>query len=166
MTDSQDNSGDQPTALPAFDLETQTSVPFDGRFLSPGRLADAPNPRMPLLDAVHTRRTSRAYADRPVDQATLEWLVGNAMHAPTACNEQQWKIIRIDDAGVIADLYERGSAAFLQGVRQCLLVCYNRDSDNRAWSDDVQSGAAFITIFQLLAQYADRKSGCAPRAVF
>ncbi|MDP6786455.1 MAG: nitroreductase family protein [Rhodospirillales bacterium] len=154
MTDSEnrsdDNRGEAP-ALPAFDLKNQPSVPFDGRFLSPGNLAESPNPRMSLLDAVHTRRTSRAYADRPVDRATLEWLVGNAMHAPTACNEQQWKIIQIDDADVIEDLYERGSAAFLQGVRQCVLVCYNRDSDNRAWADGVQSGAAFVTLFQLLA---------------
>ena len=137
--------------LPEFSVEGQRAVPYDGKFLRPGTLAVAPNPMMPLLDAIHTRRTSRGYADRPVDRETLEWLVAQAMQAPTACNEQQWKLILIDDPAIIEDLHDRGSASFLKNVRQCFLVCYNRQSDNREWLDHIQSGAAFIATFQLLA---------------
>ena len=137
--------------LPEFDFEQQQTIPFDGKFLRPGDLVDHPNPSMPLLDAICTRRTSRAYSERPVDRATFEWLVAHSMNAPTACNEQQWKIINIDRAESIQDLYERGSAAFLQNTRQCFLVCYNHRSDNTHWLDHTQSGAAFITTFQLLA---------------
>jgi nitroreductase len=138
-------------SLPEFDFATQQSLPYDGRFVRPSRLVDAPNPMMPLLDAIWTRRTSRGYADRPVDRETFDWLVAQAMNAPTACNEQQWKLILIDDPAIIMDLYERGSASFLKNAKQCFLVCYNRRSDNREWADHTQSGAAFIATFQLVA---------------
>ncbi len=137
--------------LPEFEISEQDSIEYDGKFLRPGALVDTPNPMMPLLDAVCTRRTSRAYAERPVGRETFEWLIRYAMEAPTACNEQQWKVIHIDDPAIIRDLYERGSASFLQNTKQCFLLCYNRRTDNRHWLDHIQSGAAFITTFQLLA---------------
>lgn len=137
--------------LKEFDISKQESVPYNGRFMSPGALVDDPNPNMSLLDAVCTRRTSRAYRDEMVDEQTFEWLIQYSMHSPTACNEQQWKVILIDDPEIINDLYQRGSASFLQNVKQCFLLCYNKESDNLEWQDHIQSGAAFITTFQLLA---------------
>jgi nitroreductase len=144
----QDKIGKQ---LPEFILDMQNSIPFDGRFLQPGELVDNPNPNMSLLDAINTRRTARSYRKEPVDDETFAWLISNAMHAPTACNEQQWKVILIDNPKIIEDLYERGSASFLQNIQQCFLLCYNKESDNLEWGDHIQSGAAFITTFQLLA---------------
>lgn len=138
-------------ALPDFDLAKQESIPFKGRFMQPGHLADHPNPMMPLFDTVSTRRTVRSYREEPVDMGTFEWLIQNSMHAPTACNEQQWKVIHIDDQDILDDLYQRGSASFLQHVKQAFLLCYNKESDNIEWADHIQSGAAFITTFQLLA---------------
>jgi nitroreductase len=137
--------------LPDVDVTTQTSVPVDDSFLRPGHLVDHPDPRMPLVDAVVTRRTVRSYAERPVERDTFLWLVSQAMNAPTACNEQQWKIILVEDPAVLADLSLRGSASFLGKARQCFIACYNRRTDNLEWQDHVQSGAAFITTFQLLA---------------
>jgi nitroreductase len=137
--------------LPTFDLAEQGSIPYDGRFLNPDGLGEAPNPMMPLLDAVCTRRTSRAYADREIPRETFDWLISNAMHAPTACNEQKWKVIYIDDPAKFAELSRRGSASFLKNVKQAMLLCYNRQSDNTHWGDHIQSGAALITTFQLLA---------------
>lgn len=137
--------------LPSFDMENQTSIGFNGKFLLPGALVDKPNPMMPLLDAIWTRRTSRSYSDRPVPRETFEWLVNIAMNAPTACNEQQWKIIHIDDPDIMQDLYERGTASFVKNSKHCFLICYNKQSDNREWQDHIQSGAAFVTTFQLLA---------------
>jgi nitroreductase len=134
-----------------YSLEEQSSVPFDGKFLKPGMLVDEPNPNMSLIDAIYTRRTSRAYSSELVDRDTFQWLVSVAMNAPTACNEQQWKIVHIQDKDVIQDLYERGSAAFLKNVNQCFLICYNSKNDNPRWQDYVQSGSAFATMFQLLA---------------
>tara|TARA_R110001599_G_scaffold96554_4_gene249645 strand:- start:1058 stop:1825 length:768 start_codon:yes stop_codon:yes gene_type:complete len=136
---------------PSYDFEKQNSIPFDGRYLHPGSLVDKPYPEMPLIDAIHTRRTSRAYSDELVERETLEWLVSSAMNAPTACNEQQWKIIHIQNKDTIQNLYERGSAAFLKNTKQCFLICYNSKNDNPRWADYIQSGSAFATLFQLLA---------------
>ncbi len=140
-----------PIVLPDFDLSAQSSIPFNGRFLNPGILVNAPNPIMPLLDAVCTRRTSRAYSSRKVDMKTFHWLITYAMNAPTACNEQKWKVIYIDDLDIFSELTRRGSASFLKNVRQAMLLCYNRQTDNIHWADHIQSGAALITTFQLLA---------------
>jgi len=137
--------------LPKFSFDTQESVPFVGKYLKPGDLVKSPNAMMPLFDAIHTRRTARQYAFEMVDEETFRWLVAACMNAPTACNEQQWKLILIDDPVLIQELYERDSASFIGKARQCFLLCYNGRSDNREWNDHIQSGAAFVTTFQLLA---------------
>jgi nitroreductase len=139
------------TNLPFHDYRRQTSVPFSNGFLHPAGLVDSPNAMMPLIDAIATRRTSRHYDSRLVPLEALNWLVTHAMHAPSACNEQKWKVIYIDDQSLFRELYERGSASFLREIKQCIILCYNSSTDNREWNDDVQSGAAFITVFQLLA---------------
>mgnify|MGYP003999200725 CR=1 FL=1 len=119
-----------PVELPEIDIKNQKSVSFDGRNLKPGELVNAPNPSMPLIDAVLTRRTARSYRERLVDRKTFDWIVEASMNAPTACNEQQWKIILIDKPEIIQDVYERGSASFLGNAKQCFLICYNQQSDN------------------------------------
>lgn len=134
-----------------YTFETQKSVLVENGFLRPGLLVDHPNPNMPLIDAIYTRRTSRAYSNTLVDRETFKWLVSVAMNAPTACNEQQWKIVHIENPDTINELYERGSAAFLKNVRQCFLICYNANNDNPYWYDYIQSGSAFAAFFQLLA---------------
>ncbi len=132
-------------------LESQRGVPFDGKFLSPGDLVDAPNADMSLLDAILTRRTSRNYRDELVPYEVFEWLVNTATNAPSACNEQKWKIVYIDKREILDDLYWRGSAAFLRNVHQAFIVLYNQETDNVKYRDHVQSGASFITTFSLLA---------------
>jgi nitroreductase len=134
-----------------FNLEKQNSIPLRDKSLLPNSLVDKPNPQMPLLDAICTRRTSRSYDPKPVPFEVFQWVVKHASHAPTACNEQRWKIIYIDDPKIIYDLYERGSASFLKNIKQCFIVCYNNQTDNLEWKDHIQSGAAFINTWSLLA---------------
>ncbi|MCV2875545.1 nitroreductase family protein [Rhodobacteraceae bacterium XHP0102] len=134
-----------------YDLDRQDSVPFDNGFLKPGELVKNPNPEMPLIDSIYTRRTSRAYADKMVSRELFQWIVSVAMNAPTACNEQQWKIVHIENRDTINDLYERGSAAFLKNVKQCFLICYNSRNDNPYWYDYIQSASAFAAFFQVVA---------------
>jgi nitroreductase len=132
-------------------LDNQASVPFDGTFLHPRALVDEPKPGMSLIDAILTRRTSRVYAEQPVPFELFERLIEAASHAPSACNEQRWKIIYIDDRAILDELYARGSAAFLKNVRQAFLLLYNRYTDNLKYQDHFQSGASFIATFSLLA---------------
>ncbi|MEK6222564.1 MAG: nitroreductase family protein [Chloroflexota bacterium] len=134
-----------------YKFEEQEAIPYNGRFIQPGLLVENPQPHMGLIDAVNTRRTSWAYRDEPVDMETFSWLIEHSMNAPTACNEQQWKVIYMDDPDIFKDLHDRGSASFLMNTKQAFLLCYNKESDNIEWADHIQSGAAFITTFQLLA---------------
>lgn len=134
--------------------EEQTSVRYEGGFLFPGDLVAAPNPDMSLQDVILTRRTVRAYRPEPVPYELFEQLVETAMNAPTACDEQRWKVIYIDDPAILADLYERGSAAALTKAKQAFLVTYNKYTDNLHYLDHTQSAAAFITTFSLIAHSA------------
>ena len=45
----------------------------------------------------------------------------------------------------------RGSAAFLKNVKQAFILMYDNNIDNQEYRDDIQSGAAFIGAFGLIA---------------
>lgn len=122
----------------------------DGR-LRVGSLSEKPRPDMSLREAVATRRTVRTYADQPVPVETIEELLREATHAPSACNRRGWRFVLVDDAGDLRWLHEKGGSSVLARSKQALLVCYRCDSDNLAWRDMEQSAAAAIAFFQLLA---------------
>ncbi len=131
--------------------EINSLVDNDGSHFKPASLVKNPNPKMPLIDAVCTRRTARTYSKELVPDDVFSWIVEVSLNASSACNEQNWKIISINDRKIIDELYYRGSASFLKKVNQCFFICYNNESDNTEWDDDVQSGAAFISTFSLIA---------------
>jgi albonoursin synthase len=132
-------------------VHDQKSVVFENDQLRPHFLVSNPMPNMPLIDAICTRRTARVYGKDKVPFELFKWIVNISLNSPSACNEQNWKIIYIDDCDIISELYYRGSASFIKNVKQCFLVCYNNSEDNKEWSDDIQSGASFINTFSLLA---------------
>ncbi len=131
--------------------DSNSSIESDGSNFKPASLVKNPNPKMPLIDAVCTRRTARTYSKELVPDDVFSWIVEVSLNASSACNEQNWKIICINDRSIIDELYYRGSASFLKKTNQCFLVCYNNESDNKEWNDDVQSGASFISTFSLIA---------------
>ena len=52
---------------------------------------------MDALEAIHTRRSVRQYADKTVDDETINKLLAAAMSAPSAANEQPWEFVVITD---------------------------------------------------------------------
>ena len=104
-----------------------------------------------LLEAVLSRRTSRNYSSELVENKIVKDIIGYALHAPSACNEQRWFIKHITDQKIISELVLRGSASFLKNCNNCIIVCYDSRGDNHHWKDHIQSGASFITVFQLVA---------------
>ncbi len=52
---------------------------------------------MDCLDALMTRRSIRRYTDEPVSDADIEVLLRAAMAAPSAGNQQSWRIIVVTD---------------------------------------------------------------------
>ncbi len=56
---------------------------------------------MDLFEAIHTRRSIRAFTDEPVDEAALTEVLRAAMAAPSAGNAQPWHFVVIDDRAVL-----------------------------------------------------------------
>ncbi len=48
---------------------------------------------MDAIEAIMTRRSIRAFTDEPVPEETVEVLIGAAMAAPSAMNEQPWHFV-------------------------------------------------------------------------
>jgi nitroreductase len=52
---------------------------------------------MEVLEAIHTRRSIRKYTADPVSEETIRQLLGAAMMAPSAGNQQPWHFVVITD---------------------------------------------------------------------
>jgi len=52
---------------------------------------------MEALEALLTRRAVREYTSEPVTEEELQTILRAAMHAPSACNQQPWHFIVVDD---------------------------------------------------------------------
>lgn len=50
-----------------------------------------------LHDALRRRRSVRMFSDRPVERATIEWLVRCAHTAPSGANKQPWRFVCVQD---------------------------------------------------------------------
>ncbi len=59
---------------------------------------------MDTLEAIHSRRSIRQYAETPVTDEQLETLLRAAMAAPSAGNQQSWRFIVVRDAETRAKL--------------------------------------------------------------
>jgi nitroreductase len=50
-----------------------------------------------VFDVLKKRRSVRAFSDRPVSRATIEWLVRIAGSAPSGANKQPWRFVCVSD---------------------------------------------------------------------
>ena len=56
---------------------------------------------MELFEALHTRRSIRAFTDQPLSEADLETMLRAAMDAPSAVNAQPWHFVVITDRAML-----------------------------------------------------------------
>jgi len=56
---------------------------------------------MDLFEAIHTRRSIRAFSPEPVSEADVTEVLRAAMTAPSAVNSQPWHFIVIDDRAIL-----------------------------------------------------------------
>jgi nitroreductase len=131
--------------------DEQSSVPIEKGMILPSMLIKKPIPDMSLQDAILTRRTVRAYESKMVPFDVFEELIQISMNAPSACNEQRWRVLYLDKPEVLEELYYRGSAAFIKKTKQAFIILYNNHSDNLEYKDHIQSAAAFLNTFSLAA---------------
>ncbi len=59
---------------------------------------------MNVLDLIFSRRSVRKYKDQPVSREQLTDLLKAGMAAPSACNNQPWEFIAVDDPAVMEEL--------------------------------------------------------------
>ena len=97
-----------------------------------------------VIDTILTRRSTRAFEDRPVDHEDLETIVTCGTWAPSAMNRQEWAFIVVDSADRVAELAQvmgqalgndaynmyRPAAAILVGHKKGAL--YGREDDGCA----------------------------------
>jgi nitroreductase len=102
-------------------------------------------------ELLYSRRTVRKYEERAIPREVYEELIDAAIQAPSACNRQQWKFIIVDDKALLHRVFEQGGATFIDHISNAILVLYCNRSDNLAYWDHVQSGAAATMVLQLKA---------------
>lgn len=73
---------------------------------------------MNVTEAVASRRSMRAFQDRPVDQAVLRRVLEKAQNAPSGGNTQPWNAVMLSGEplakllGTVAGVIPQGSAAY------------------------------------------------------
>ncbi len=74
-------------------------------------LAEAKDSR--TLDAIHDRRSVRAFASDPVDEVTVRALLDAAVWAPTAVHIEPWAFAVIQDRALLRAISDQSNALFL-----------------------------------------------------
>lgn len=86
---------------------------------------------MELLQAIHSRCSTRSYDTAPVPKASIETLIAAAAHAPSAMNSQPWAFAVIQDRALLEKINERSKA--------CLLAALTPDSPMNKYREALQA---------------------------
>jgi len=82
---------------------------------------------MDLFEAIYSRRSVRSFAERDIDQRSLEKILDAARWAPSSCNQQLWHFIVLRDSGIKEELVKNaGSAALIAKAPVVILSCYHK----------------------------------------
>jgi nitroreductase len=69
---------------------------------------------MSVMEAIHTRRSVRAYLPQTLEQATIRALLAAAVRAPTALYGEPWAFVIIQDRSVLKRLSDRAKVLFAE----------------------------------------------------
>ena len=99
-------------------------------------------PDMDAMTAIRTRRSVRSYTEEEVTDEQVKELLGAAMSAPSAGNEQPWEFILIRDKETLGKVGKINNfAAYARSAPLAILVCGNLDYDkyHGYWFEDVSA---------------------------
>lgn len=94
---------------------------------------------MELFEALHGRRSIRAFEDRPIEDETVETLLRAAMAAPSAGNQQSWRFIVVRDREQLQALSETTPyASMLPHAAIGVVVCADTHTEKHPgyWVQD------------------------------
>lgn len=81
---------------------------------------------MDTIEAIHTRRSIREYADKPVPKEIVTQLLAAAMAAPSARNQQPWEFVVINNKKLLKRIPEVNPYAQMAArAPLAILVCGN-----------------------------------------
>jgi nitroreductase len=79
---------------------------------------------MEAIDALLTRRSVRRFTAEPVIEAQVEIMLRAAMHAPSACNQQPWHFLVVEDRDLLDRIRSfHPYAQMLKEARLAVIVC-------------------------------------------
>ena len=78
-----------------------------------------------LIDLLRSRRSIRAFADRPVEQEKLDLLIEAMLRAPASPGRAPWELVVVRDRDTIAHLSKAKAqgSGFLEGAALVVVVC-------------------------------------------
>ncbi|WP_306770967.1 nitroreductase family protein [Desulfovibrio sp. JC010] len=108
---------------------------------------------MDAMTALRTRRSVRSYTSQDVSEEQINELLGAAMSAPSAGNEQPWEFVVIRDKNILSQVKRINKyAGYAAKSPVSILVCgdLERDKFGGYWIEDVSAATQNI----LLAAHA------------
>ena len=78
-----------------------------------------------FLDLLRTRRSVRAYADRPVEQEKIDQLIEAALRTPTSRGLNPWEFLVVTDPGLLQSLSRAKphGAGFVKNAPLAFVIC-------------------------------------------
>jgi len=84
---------------------------------------------MNVIDAIKTRKSVRAYLDKPVENEKLDTILKAARFAPSAANLQEWRFVVVRDSDKRKKLVEAAKGQTFVGEAPVVLVaCAETDN--------------------------------------
>jgi nitroreductase len=103
-----------------------------------------------ILETIYKRRSIRKYKEKPVEKEKLIDLLKAGMAAPTACNNQPWEFVVVDDPDVMEQFHTRMKYG-QYNAPAAFVVCHNphigrQQSCNRFWVQDCSAAVENILV--------------------
>lgn len=78
---------------------------------------------MDVYEAIRTRKSVRAFQDRPVEEEVLQRVIDAARAAPSARNAQEWRFVAVRDRETRAKIAHEAARQPFIGTAAVLLAC-------------------------------------------
>lgn len=109
-----------------------------------------------VIDTIKTRRSIRAYTDRPVERELIAQVLEAATYAPSASNRQWWRLFALTNRATIARITE------------AIIAANSRKGQSTRPGYVYGFGAPVVIVLTLPRDYgpAAAEAGCAAEALF
>lgn len=81
---------------------------------------------MNFQQLIRERHSVRSFRDEKVSEVLIHQVVDAARMAPSACNNQPWYFVVVDDADVLAQLHDAYPRDWFSKTKQIIAVCGDR----------------------------------------